>query len=79
MGTERFVLAAPQYKVDLDVFMDLNGLMTPEENACRADVLRSSPVPIAFPEFAIAYRQFDRKALGLPVLAGLDHPQCTIR
>jgi hypothetical protein len=79
MGTERFVLAVAQYKVDLDVFMDLGGLTTPEENACRADVLRSSPVPIAFPEFAIAHRQFDRKALGLPILAGLDHPQSTIR
>lgn len=33
MCTERFVLAAPQYKVDLDVFVDLSGLMTPEENA----------------------------------------------
>ncbi len=77
MGTERLVLAAPQHKVDLDVFVDLSGLVTPEENARCADVLGSSRVPIAFPEFAIAHRQFDWKALGLPVLAGLDHPQLT--
>jgi hypothetical protein len=79
MGTERLVLAAPQHKVDLDVFVDLSGLMTAEENASATDVLRSSHVPIAFPEFAVAHRQFDRKPLGLPVLAGLDHPQFTIR
>jgi hypothetical protein len=79
MGTERLVLAAPQYKVDLDVFVDFSGLMTPEENACATDVFRSSHVPIVFTEFAIAHRQFDRKALGLPVLAGHDHPQFTIR
>jgi hypothetical protein len=79
MGTERLGLAPPQYKVDLDVFVDLSGLVTPEENACATDILRSSHVPITFPEFAIAHRQFDRKALGLPVLAGLEHPQLTIR
>jgi hypothetical protein len=79
MGTERLALAAPQHKVDLDVFVNFSGLMTPEENAGPTDVLRSSHVPIAFTEFAVTHRQFDRKALGLPVLAGLDHPQFTIR
>lgn len=79
MGTERLVLAAPQHKVDLDVFVDLSGMVTAEKNARATDVLRSSHVPIAFPEFAVAHWQFDRKALGLPVLAGLDHPQFTIR
>ena len=79
LGTERLVLAAPQHKVDLDVFVDLSGMVTAEKNARATDVLGSSHVPIAFPEFAVAHWQFDRKALGLPVLAGLDHPQSTIR
>ena len=79
MGAERLVLAAPQHKVDLDVFVDLSGMVTAEKNARATDVLRSSHVPIAFPEFAVAHWQFDRKALGLPVLAAFDHPQFTIR
>ena len=79
MGTERLALTAPQHEVDLYVFAELSGLMTVEGDACRTDVLRGSRVPIAFPEFAIAHRQFNRKALGLPVLAWLNHPHLTIR
>lgn len=52
------------------MFVQISGLITPEENAGGANILRGSEVPVVLSKGPVSNLYSDGKAFGLPVLAG---------